>query len=99
LSALQRALEAAVDVLADRGRLVVISFHSGEDRVVKQFIRAHARPRTLRHPDGRTRGVVAPILRDLTPKPVQPSPEEIAQNRRAQSARLRAAERIREGDE
>lgn len=94
LSALQVALPQAVDLLAPGGRLVVISFHSGEDRIVKRFFRTEARdcicpPRspvcTCGH---RAR------LRVLTKKPIRPSPEEIERNPRARSARLRAAERL-----
>jgi 16S rRNA (cytosine1402-N4)-methyltransferase len=71
----------------------VISFHSLEDRRVKSFLRVrsgHA-PRGTRHlPAARER---EPSFRLLTPKPVTPSPAEIALNPRARSARLRAAER------
>jgi len=76
LEALEQALPQAVDVLVPGGRLVVIAFHSLEDRIVKQFLR-----RTER-------------VRILTPKPVRPSPEEVRQNPRARSARLRAAEKL-----
>jgi 16S rRNA (cytosine1402-N4)-methyltransferase len=73
---LERTLPAAWDVLAPGGRLGVISFHSGEDRVVKNFVR------DLHH------SRVADVL---TRKPVRPGPEEEARNPRCRSARLRAA--------
>ena len=79
LDALAAALPQAVAALGPGGRLVVISFHSLEDRQVKHFFRAAQR-------DGQ--------LRILTKRPIQPSQAEIAANPRAASAKLRAAERI-----
>lgn len=94
LSALKTALESAVEILSERGRLVVITFHSGEDRIAKQVIREESRRRNMLHPDGRVAKVIPPRLRDLTPKTVTAGSKELASNRRAQSARLRAAERL-----
>ena len=79
LGAVAEALPQAVAALAPGGRLVVISFHSLEDRLVKHFIREHAR---------------AGQLRILTKKPISPTAEEIAANPRAASAKLRAAEKL-----
>jgi 16S rRNA (cytosine1402-N4)-methyltransferase len=76
---IRRGLAGALEVLVPTGRLVALSYHSLEDREVKQFMRA---------------GRIAGKLRVLTPKPVRPSPEEVAQNPRSRSARLRAAEVI-----
>jgi len=76
---IKRGLAGALEVLVPTGRLVALSYHSLEDREVKQFMRA---------------GRIAGKLRVLTPKPVRPSPEEVAQNPRSRSARLRAAEVI-----
>lgn len=92
LGALRAALAGAVEVLRPGGRLVVISFHSLEDRIVKQFIRERSGRVCVCPPDlpvcvcGRT-----PSLRDLTPHPLVPPPEEVERNPRARSARLRAA--------
>jgi 16S rRNA (cytosine1402-N4)-methyltransferase len=98
LEALEAVLPQAVDVLAVGGRLVVISFHSLEDRIVKHFMRDESRecicPREL------------PIcvcdhdvrLEVLTRKPVRPDEEEVEENPRSRSARLRAAERIEVGE-
>lgn len=93
LGRLGRALPQAVDLLQAGGRLVVISFHSLEDRIVKQFMRQEAR------------GCICPpelpacvcgheaTLRPLTTRPVVAGTAEVLSNPRARSARLRAAER------
>jgi 16S rRNA (cytosine1402-N4)-methyltransferase len=79
LDDLKALLEAAPRVLKPGGRLVVISFHSLEDRIVKDATR-----------DGAKQG----IYRLLTKKPVTASEEEIAGNPRSRSAKMRAAERM-----
>ena len=94
LERLSDGLAQAVCILRSGGRLVVISFHSLEDRIVKAFIAREARD-CLCPPS-------APVcvcghkasLRSVTRKPIVPSGEEIARNPRARSAKLRAAERI-----
>jgi 16S rRNA (cytosine1402-N4)-methyltransferase len=97
LGELERGLVAAEQVLAPGGRLAVVSFHSLEDRTVKQFVRARAGrvPAPSRHapPSAQDR---AATLNDLTRKPVLPSAGEIAENPRARSARLRVAEKLGE---
>ena len=94
LHALERALPAAIDALAVGGRVVVLSYQSLEDRIVKRTLVAGA---TSTAPQGLP--VVLPehepLLRLLTRGAEEPSPEEIAANPRATSARLRAAERLR----
>lgn len=92
LDALDKALADAPDLLCEGGRLVVLSYHSLEDRRVKQSFRLGERgpdrPGHLPPPsDWR------PTWRVLTSKPVSASDEEIAANPRARSARLRVAER------
>jgi 16S rRNA (cytosine1402-N4)-methyltransferase len=82
LGALRDGLRGAAAILAPGGRLAVISFHSLEDRLVKQFFR-----------DGDPDEGVRP-LRPLTPKPLVASDAELAANPRARSAKLRVAERI-----
>jgi 16S rRNA (cytosine1402-N4)-methyltransferase len=92
LSELSAALVAAERVLAPGGRLVVIAFHSLEDRLVKTFLSDRSRPpRGSRHQPE----IAAPAssFRLLTPRPVMPDAAEIAANPRARSAKLRAAER------
>lgn len=95
LGELERGLAAAEQVLAPGGRLAVVSFHSLEDRVVKEFVRSRAgrTPSPSRHAPPRAE-VEPAKLRDLTRKPVLPSEAEVARNPRARSARLRVAEKI-----
>jgi 16S rRNA (cytosine1402-N4)-methyltransferase len=93
LGELERALHAAERLLAAGGRLAIVSFHSLEDRRVKEFLRERstAAPRGSRHrPVAPAR---APSFRLIDRKPVTPGAAEIARNPRARSARLRAAER------
>ena len=93
LGALESALDAALGCLRAGGRLCVISFHSLEDRMVKRFMRRHARE------DEAWRGLpdvpahARPKLR-LLGRAVRPSQEEVRRNPRARSATLRAAERL-----
>jgi 16S rRNA (cytosine1402-N4)-methyltransferase len=95
LGELERGLDAAEQVLAPGGRLAVVSFHSLEDRAVKEFVRARAgrTPGPSRHAPPRADARAA-TLADLTRKPVLPSAAEIAANPRARSARLRVAEKL-----
>jgi len=94
LGELERGLDAAERLLAPGGRLAVISFHSLEDRRVKDFLRrrSSASPRGSRHLPPATREPAA-SFRVLTKKPIRPGEAELARNPRARSARLRAAER------
>jgi 16S rRNA (cytosine1402-N4)-methyltransferase len=78
--------------LAAGGRLAVISFHSLEDRIVKRFMQALARPQLPREVPLTAREMPQPALR-IVARATVPSPEEIAANPRARSARLRVAER------
>ncbi len=95
LGELERGLAAAESVLAPGGRLAVVSFHSLEDRAVKEFVRARAgrTPSPSRHAPPRAVEREA-TLRDLTRKPVLPTESEVAANPRARSARLRVAEKL-----
>jgi 16S rRNA (cytosine1402-N4)-methyltransferase len=92
LDELHLALAAAERVLKPGGRLVVISFHSLEDRIVKDFLNARGKS------GGGSRHLpevaqAAPSFQILTKRPVTPSEAEVAANPRARSAKLRAAER------
>jgi 16S rRNA (cytosine1402-N4)-methyltransferase len=94
LGALEAALPAALEMLRPGGRLAVISFHSLEDRIVKQFLRAGERGCTC-PPDFPVCVCGSqPLLRAIQRRPVRPSEEEIAANPRAASARLRAAVKV-----
>jgi len=92
LEALDEALHAALEALAPGGRLVVISFHSLEDRRVKQALRAASQPPPASR---RMPGVPAfrPRLKTVG-KLVRPTESEAAANPRARSARMRVAERL-----
>jgi len=96
IGSLKRGLAAAVDVLKPGGRLAVITFHSLEDRVVKEFGRDRAREYTyhgevdvpeLREP-------CVPVLKWVSRKAVLPGAAELAENPRSRSAQLRVLEKI-----
>jgi 16S rRNA (cytosine1402-N4)-methyltransferase len=84
LEGLDRFISDAISALEPGGRLVIISFHSLEDRIVKRALRLEAG----RRPD------LNPRVRILTPKPVRPDRSEIERNPRSRSARLRACEKL-----
>jgi 16S rRNA (cytosine1402-N4)-methyltransferase len=94
LGELDRGLAAAERLLAPGGRLAVVSFHSLEDRRVKEFLRRRcaSAPGASRHQPARAEAR-APSFKLLMRRPVRPSAAEIAHNPRARAARLRAAER------
>lgn len=79
---LKQALPQAARLLLPGGRMVIISFHSLEDRVAKSFGRSGVQPRVL----------------EVTKKPVTPTAEEVRQNVRARSAKMRVYEKVQEND-
>jgi 16S rRNA (cytosine1402-N4)-methyltransferase len=89
LEELQQALAASLDVLQAGGRLVVISFHSLEDRIVKQFIARHSRDEY----DRRTPFAPARVMRLKALHRIKPGAAELAANPRARSAIMRVAQR------
>jgi len=92
LSALRELLEKSAEVLRSGGRLVVISYHSLEDRLVKNFINAgNFSGEQQKDVFGNPVGL---LFRPLTKKPVVAGPEEQAANPRSRSAKMRIAERI-----
>jgi 16S rRNA (cytosine1402-N4)-methyltransferase len=94
LAAVESALPAALDMLRPGGRLAVISFHSLEDRIVKEFMREGERGCTC-PPDfpicvcGNE-----PILRAVSRRPIRPTSDEVARNPRSASAKLRVAVKV-----
>jgi 16S rRNA (cytosine1402-N4)-methyltransferase len=94
LGVLQEVLEKVVDYLKPQGRLVIISFHSLEDRIVKKSLQQQTKACIC--PTGLPvcQCGHVPRLKVLTKKPVLPTPEEVEGNPRARSAKLRAAEKI-----
>ncbi|MCI0695236.1 16S rRNA (cytosine(1402)-N(4))-methyltransferase RsmH [candidate division KSB1 bacterium] len=93
LEALNEFLAQALALLRPGGRLAVISYHSLEDRLVKQFFKAQAKGCTCPPEFPMCVCGRQPQLSILTAKPLMPGPEEIAANSRARSARLRAAQK------
>lgn len=96
LGSLARGLDGALRILRSSGRLAVITFHSLEDRAVKDFGRARARDYTF------TGGVDVPELREprapevrwVSRKAIRPGPAELAENPRSRSAQLRVIEKL-----
>ncbi len=93
LAVLQRALPGALDALLTRGRIVVLAYHSLEDRIVKRALAGRVTDAT---PPGLPTPLASgrPSFRLLTRGAERPAQEEIARNPRSASARLRAAERV-----
>ena len=92
LAGLEGFIQQAIDLLEDDGRLVIISYHSLEDRIVKNALRDRARgeiDRVTGRPHAETQ-----LIEALTRKPIRPSEAEVERNPRSRSARLRAARRI-----
>ncbi|HEY2981436.1 MAG TPA: 16S rRNA (cytosine(1402)-N(4))-methyltransferase RsmH, partial [Anaerolineales bacterium] len=94
LAAIETVLPQAVAALKTGGRLAVISFHSLEDRLVKDFIRGEGKdlvnpPYEQLYPVERKA-----TLKELTRKPIKPSEEELQENPRARSAKLRVVEKL-----
>jgi 16S rRNA (cytosine1402-N4)-methyltransferase len=92
LDELHRALSQAVDVLAVGGRIVVISFHSLEDRIVKRFLRAESQSRM--DPDMPLAEPAGTLRLKIVTRARHPGAVEIANNPRARSAVMRVAERL-----
>ena len=98
LDVLRRAVPAALDVLTLGGRLVVLSYHSGEDRIVKQALAAATHPE-VPHGLPVIPDQLRPTARVLTRGSEKASEDEVLRNPRAASVRLRAVEKVRSSQE
>jgi len=94
LDVLERFMEDAPGLLRPAGRLCVLTFHSLEDRIVKQALRRHARPCTCPPTLPRCACGRQPVLRELTRRALRPGASELEGNPMARSAKLRVAERL-----
>lgn len=94
LTGLEQVLPDAIDLLKDKGRLVVVTFHSLEDRITKQTFKKYSEV------DDMVKGLpnipkeYLPKIKVITKKPILPSQKELEENTRSKSAKLRVAERI-----
>lgn len=95
LGVLERTLTGVVDILKPGGRIVVLTYHSLEDRIVKHIFKDLCKTR-IPDPDGiySTTKEITPVCRAITPKPQLPTEEEIKRNPRARSAKLRVIEKV-----
>ncbi len=98
LTALSTGLEQARDLLGAGGRVAVISFHSLEDRIVKQFFQREARDCICPPEQPTCTCGHRATLKIITKRPISASQEEVQRNPRSRSAHLRVAERLSEGD-
>ena len=94
LGALKEALNSAIEILKPSGRLSVITFHSLEDRIVKIEFQTRERPCTCPTSFPVCICNKKPELKVLTKKPILPTDEELLQNPRSRSAKLRTAQRV-----
>ena len=94
LAALMTVLPQANELLKPGGRLAIISFHSLEDRIVKEYFRTASAKHYAQPDDPPGRVTPQPTLRLITRKPIVPDEDEVARNPRARSAKLRVAEKI-----
>lgn len=94
LSVLKEVLPDVLDLLKPEGRVAIITFHSLEDRIVKKFFKENSEVNELVKGLPTIPETYKPKLKLITKKPILPSTQELAENSRSKSAKLRVAERI-----
>ncbi len=94
LNALESALEQAAEVMNEGGRMVVISYHSLEDRIVKRIFKKLSKPKTQETMFSANDVIEPAKFRLITKKPIVPTDYEVADNSRSRSAKLRIIEKI-----
>ena len=97
LGAIESSLEQAIDILDLEGRVSVITFHSLEDRIVKTMFKEFSTPKDMPPGLPMVPEEFQPILKLVNRKPLIPSDEELQENNRARSAKLRIAEKVKKG--
>lgn len=97
LGAIESSLEQAIDMLAVEGRVSVITFHSLEDRIVKTMFKEFSTPKDMPPGLPMVPEEFQPVLKLVNRKPIIPSDEELRDNNRARSAKLRIAEKVKKG--
>ncbi len=91
LSSLESSLSQSINILNDKGRLLVVTFHSLEDRIVKRFIKEQSGQKASTMPKDLQKNIST--FKAITKKPILPTEEECAENSRSRSAKLRVAQR------
>lgn len=94
LTGLEQVLPDAIDLLNDKGRLVVVTFHSLEDRITKQTFKKYSEVDDMVKGLPNVPKAYLPKIKVITKKPILPSKKELEENTRSKSAKLRVAERI-----
>ncbi|AXG38709.1 16S rRNA (cytosine(1402)-N(4))-methyltransferase RsmH [Enterococcus gilvus] len=97
LGAIESSLEQAIDLLAIEGRVSVITFHSLEDRIVKTMFKEFSKPKDMPPGLPMVPEEFQPVLKLVNRKPIVASEEELNENNRARSAKLRIAEKVKKG--
>ncbi len=93
LESLERGLEDGLSMLCEGGRMAVITFHSLEDRIVKEFFKSHTVKRESLQQGGEALIYEEPAVRLVNKRPIAAASEEIKENPRSRSAKLRVAQR------